>query len=387
MFKKSKTEKGIDIPKLNDVLSLSKNILKIVYLLSIIIAIYLITIIFKEWKIGGTILSILSIVSPLFIGFFIAWLFNPFVTWLQKKGVRRGLGTLLTYILFLGLVYLLLSTIIPLLIDQVNDFVKNIPSILNTIYVWIDNIFAKFQKIDNIDIASIKDNIYLAIENFGQNLTNSLPELTFKIGKSLFSGLGAILIGLIIGFYLLMNFSEAEGYIIFVPKRIRQDTEKLLQTINTTCRNFVTGAILDSLLIFMVSSIVFFLTGLKAPLLFGIFCGITNVIPYAGPYIGGIPAVIVGFSISPTCGVLTLIALVIIQGLEGNFLQPLIMAKTTKLHPVTIMLGLLVFGHFFGILGMVISTPTIGVFKAIFTYFEEKYDWFGYVEEEGLNEA
>ena len=100
MFKKSKTEKGIDIPKLNDVLSLSKNILKIVYLLSIIIAIYLITIIFKEWKIGGTILSILSIVSPLFIGFFIAWLFNPFVTWLQKKGVRRGLGTLLTYILF-----------------------------------------------------------------------------------------------------------------------------------------------------------------------------------------------------------------------------------------------------------------------------------------------
>ncbi len=387
MLKKNKNNQGIDIPKINEVLSLSKNILKIVYFLAIIIAIYLVTIICKEWNIIKTILSILGIVSPLFIGFFIAWLFNPFVTFLEEKGVRRGLGTLLTYILLLGFIYLLLSTIIPLLADQINDFASNIPSILNTIYDWGDNLFSKFQSIDSIDITSIKQNIYNSIENFGENLTKSLPEVSFKVIKSIFSGLGFILVGLIIGFYLLMNFKEAEAWIVFIPKKLRQDTENLLNLINTTCRNFVTGAILDSLLIFMVSSIAFFLTGLKAPLLFGLFCGITNVIPYAGPYIGGIPAVIVGFSISPSCGILTLIALVLIQGLEGNLLQPLIMAKSTKLHPVTIMLGLLVFGHFFGILGMVISTPTIGVLKAIFMFLEEKYDLFDYLEEEGLNET
>ena len=383
MLRKIKENKGVDIPKLNDILSLSKNILKIVYFLTIIIAIYLVTIICKEWNIMKTVLSIISIVSPLFIGFFVAWLFNPFVTYLEEKGMRRGLGTLLTYILLIGFIYLLLSTIIPLLTSQINDFANNIPSILNTIYDWGDSIFAKFQSIDSIDITSIKQSIYDSIEGFGQNLTSSLPELSFKFIKSIFSGLGVTLIGLIIGFYLLMNFKEAEAWIVFIPKKMRPDTLKLLEVVNTTCRNFVTGAILDSLLIFMVSSIAFFITGLKAPLLFGLFCGITNVIPYAGPYIGGIPAVIVGFSISPTCGILTLLVLIIIQGLEGNFLQPLIMAKSTKLHPVTIMLGLLVFGHFFGILGMVISTPTIGVIKAIFMFLEEKYDLVSHLEEEG----
>ena len=122
-----------------------------------------------------------------------------------------------------------------------------------------------------------------------------------------------------------------------------------------------------------VTSIAFWIIGLRAPLLFGLFCGITNIIPYAGPYIGGAPAVIVGYSQGPLVGTLTLISIGVVQFLEGNLLQPLIMSKTTKLHPVTIMLGLLVFGHFFGILGMVISTPVIAAIKAIFLFFDDKY--------------
>lgn len=381
MFKKVKKEKELDFLKLNEVITLSKNILSIVYLLAIIIVVYLITILFKEWGLKQLIISLLAIVSPLFIGFFVAWLFDPFVTWLQKKGVRRGLGTLLIYVIFLSFIILLLGTIIPLLTNQINDLVKNVPNILDSVYVWIDNIFNRFQKIESLDIISIKNNLFSSLATFGTSLTDSLPDMTIKFIKSLFSVLGTIVIGLIIGFYLLMNFSGAEAWIIFVPKKLRDDTKKLLEAINNTCRSFVTGALLDSLVIFTVSSLAFFITGLKAPLLFGLFCGITNVIPYAGPYIGGIPAVIVAFSTSTTCGIFTLISLVVIQGLEGNLLQPLIMAKSTKLHPVTIMLGLLIFGHFFGILGMVISTPTIGVLKAIFNYFEEKYDWFGILEE------
>jgi predicted PurR-regulated permease PerM len=98
------------------------------------------------------------------------------------------------------------------------------------------------------------------------------------------------------------------------------------------------------------------------------------MIPYAGPYIGGIPAVIVGFSQSGPIGIFTLLAIIIIQFLEGNFIQPLVMSKTTKLHPVTIMIGLLIFGHFWGIIGMFVSTPIIASLKAIFTYFDDKYD-------------
>ena len=99
-----------------------------------------------------------------------------------------------------------------------------------------------------------------------------------------------------------------------------------------------------------------------------------NIIPYAGPYIGGAPAVIVGFSQGTGIGFAVLIAIIIIQTVEGNLLQTLIISKTTKLNPVTIIIGLLIFGHFFGIIGMLLSTPIIGVCKVMLKYFDEKYD-------------
>ena len=140
----------------------------------------------------------------------------------------------------------------------------------------------------------------------------------------------------------------------------------------------ISGALIDSTLVFIISALCLWMVGLKAPLLFGLFCGITNVIPYAGPYIGGAPAVIVGFSQGMTTGLLTLLVIAIIQFIEGNFFQPVIMSKTTKLHPVTIMLGLLVFGYFWGIIGMVISTPIIAALKALFIYFENKYNFLNF---------
>ena len=151
---------------------------------------------------------------------------------------------------------------------------------------------------------------------------------------------------------------------------------------NFSLRRFVTGTLIDSAVIFLISSICFTAIGLKAPLIFGLFCGITNVIPYAGPYIGGAPAVIVAFSQSPTIGILTFLSIFILQFIEGNFFQPLIMSKTTKLHPVTIILGLLIFGHFFGIIGMAISTPIIAVLKTIFMYFDEKYQILNFENDE-----
>ena len=198
--------------------------------------------------------------------------------------------------------------------------------------------------------------------------------MVVNIISSLFSGLGTILIGLVIGFYLLISVDGTDNLINLLPKKMQETTRDLLTEIDGSFRSFVQGALLDSTFVFIITSIGFSLIGLKAPLFFGLFCGITNVIPYAGPYIGGAPAVIVGFSQGIPTGLLTLVVIVLIQFLEGNFLQPLIMSKTTKLHPVTIMLGLLVFGYFWGIIGMVISTPIIAASKAILMFLDEKYD-------------
>lgn len=376
MLRKKNNEQNIDYRSLNDVIGLFKKILKIAYIFIVIIAIYTLTILFKEWHIKETILVVLKIISPLFIGFFLAWLFEPIVKFLERKKIRRGLATLITYLLFIAVIALLLGSIIPILSSQINDFVKIIPSVSTTVENWMNGVFVKLDNIVDFDVEGLQESIFSNFRNFGNELTKSLPEMTVKIFTGFISGMGTILVGIVVGFYLSIGFKNASDSIItLLPKNMQDDARDLSNEVNTTCRQFVKGALFDSTLIFVVSSIAFSLCGLKAPLLFGLFCGITNIIPYAGPYIGGAPAVIVGFSQSPSIGIFTLISIVIIQMIEGNFLQALIMSKSTKLHPVTIMIGLLVFGHFFGIIGMVISTPLIGACKTIIMFFNEKYQF------------
>lgn len=383
MFQKKQksTEKTIDYNRLNAVIGTSQKILKIVYVLLVILAIYIITILFKELKLKPVMLVLLKTISPLFIGLFIAWLFDPFVKWLKKKGIRRGYGAIITYILLIGGIAIIIGSIIPVLSNQINDFAKMIPSIFDTVKGWIDTGFDHLNNIDGLDALAVKEELFQQLENFGNGLTKSLPEMLVNIVSGFFSGAGSLLVGLIIGFYLLVSFDNAGDVMItLLPKKIQNDTRDLVNDVNTSLRRFVQGALWDCLLIFVVSSLGLWLVGLKAPLLFGLFCGITNVIPFAGPYIGGVPAVIVGFSQGPMTGILTLVVIAIIQFLEGNFIQPVIMSKTTKLHPVTIILGLLVFQYFFGIIGMAISTPIIAALKSIFMFFDEKYGILNYNE-------
>ena len=353
MLRKIKNNKELDIEKVNEAVSLLDSILKIAYIFIIIVALFFIIKLFKELHIKAIVISILKILAPLFIGLFIAWLFAPMVKKLQKKGIKRSLGTTIVYILFLGLLALLVGSILPILKDQINDFIQTLPSIFESVKDWVSD-------------EAVKANIFTKMEDFSTSLTTTIPDVAVKSVKVFFSGLGTFVIGLIIGFYLLMGFDNAgELLITLLPKKYQKDAKELGDEIESSLRKFINGAIIDAFFVFVITSIAFMLVGLRAPLLFGLFCGITNVIPYAGPYIGGIPAVIVGFAKNPITGILTLISIVIIQFLEGNFMQPVIMSKTTKLHPVTIICGLLIFGHFFGIIGMVISTPLIAVLKSI----------------------
>ncbi len=374
MFRKG-NDKELNMKNVNETISLAKKILHISYFLIIIVGAWAAIKVVKELKIWDFIIELLTIVAPLFIGIFMAWLFDPAVKWLQKKGIKRTFGSIIMYFLFLGFLFLLLATIIPLLSDQINDFVQTLPKVFDSVKSWIDEVFQKLSAIKDFDADAFKLDVFKNIEEFGTNLASSLPTMTVDIAKSIFSGLGIFLIGLIIGFYLLIGFDNVNDTIITIfPRKMQRDARELITEVNTSLRRFVQGALLDSTFVFIVTSIGLWLVGLKAPLLFGLFCGLTNIIPYVGPYIGGAPAVIVGFAQSPTTGILVLVVIAVIQFLEGNFIQALIMSKTTKLHPVTIMLGLLIFGHFWGILGMLISTPIISVVKSIVLFLDEKYD-------------
>lgn len=377
-MKKKELEEVIDKKKINELVSLSKKFVNVAYILLIVLGIYAITILLKEWKLLNFFRTLISIISPLFIGLVVAWLFDPIVTYFTKKNLSRKLSTFIVYLLFFIIIGIILGMIFPLLSDQLNDFAKTIPQIIDSIKNWISDIFSNFKNIEGFDAEGVKNNLFANIEGYSGDLTSSLPTIIVNLVSVLFSGLGVVVVGLIIGFYILISFDNFSDALEFLPENIKEDTQNVIEVVNKCLRRFVEGALIDSTLVFIISALCLWMVGLKAPLLFGLFCGITNVIPYAGPYIGGAPAVIVGFSQGMTTGLLTLLVIAIIQFIEGNFFQPVIMSKTTKLHPVTIMLGLLVFGYFWGIIGMVISTPIIAALKALFIYFENKYNFLNF---------
>lgn len=378
MFKRDPNEK-LNIKKINDTVSLFNKILKIGFLLIIVVAIYSLTLILKEWSILAFIKSIFKILTPFFIGIVIAWLFNPIVTFLQKKKVNRIIGTVIVYIVFLGVLYFFVYNIIPLIASQAKDLANSIPSITESITHKITKYFSNLESNDLIDYNKIKIQIINSLNVLGGNIVSELPITLMNIIKSLVSLLGSFGIGLIIGFYMLFNFDNVSKTLLsFVPKNIRNTTADLFYTMNTTLFSYVRGVLTVAFFIFIADYIGFLILGVKAPLLFAAFCGITDIIPYAGPYIGGIPVAVLALTQSTTTGILVIIYIIMIQMLESMVLQPLIMSKTMKLHPVTILIGLLIFGHFFGMIGMILATPFIALLKAIFIFYDNKYHFTNY---------
>ena len=363
-------KKDIDIKELNQILVITKKVLHVVYVMSLFIGLYLFIKIGKELNLFEGIFTILKIVTPLFVGLIIAWLFDPIADYMQKYHIKRGFAACIIYLVILLIIFILFICVIPSLYGQINYFVQTYESFKN----WFDDIFIRLDKINGINAIEIENEILKKISNYGNDFIQTLPTTLIGIFSSMISGLGQIALSLIIGFFFLIGFENKQAIIEFLPSKMQKNTRELLTEIDQACRSFVTGSILDCTFIFMISSIGLWFVGLKAPLLFGLFCGITNIIPYLGPYLGGIPAVIVGFTQSTTIGILTLVVIAVIQLLEGNLLQPLILSKTTKLHPITIILGLLIFGYFFNIVGMIISTPIIAALKAVVLYFDKKYD-------------
>lgn len=372
MFRKVK-DKEIDITSLNSILKTGRRLINIGFFMAIVSLVLLGTYLLKEWKLLKFLGEILMIISPIFIGFLIAWLYEPLVSKLEEKKIPRILGCILVYIIIFGLLLLICYLFIPSLISQIKDFVAAAPSIFDDLTRFATNFIKKMDTGNLIDIAALKNEVATAITNFGTSIGSDLPKYIFQIGKSIVSGGFNFVLGLMIGFYLLYDFNKVNDNIKnIIPYSWKNNYEELVHRINTSLRSYVQGVLLVMLLVFITQCIGLTLAGIEAPILFALFCAVTDIIPYFGPYIGGVPAVIVGFTISPITGICVLISILVVQILENNFYQPLIMGHTMKLHPVTIMIGLLIFQDFFGIIGMVVATPVIACLKVLITFINEK---------------
>ena len=368
-----KKEKEMDYKSLNEILKTGNILLKIILAASILAIAVLILYLLDKTSILVMIGNVIGILSPLFIGIFLSWLLEPFINYFVKNKLSRKLATFVVYLVLIFFFILILALIVPEFISQVNELIKKLPTLVTSVNTFISDIFKNISS-SSFDTTTMKDNVLSSINNFGNNLTsNSLSGIVNSLSSSL-KFLSNMLLGLLIAIYLSLDHVKVNKYFkMVIPKRFHKDLITLKNSFNTMLRNYVNGTLLSCLFVFIFTLIGLLISGISSPLLFALFCAIVNIIPYFGPYIGGIPVVVVGFAISPVTGIICLITVVVVQIIDGNILIPIIMGKAVSLHPITIMLGLLVFEYFFGITGMILATPIIATSKIIFQFFNDKY--------------
>ncbi len=369
-----KKKKEINIDSVNEVVGLTSKILHLFYITMIIGCILVVTILIKEWGVLTFLLSFLKVLAPLFIGFVIAWLFNPLVKKLEEKNVPRMAAAIIVYTIFLLVFAIFLRVLVPTIYVQVNELIGNLPAIFGEVKETLNNFFLRFRDVEGLDIKAIEINVMTTMETKLSEFTTTFPTTLLNLIVNFFSSMVTIGLGLFIGLYMLFDFDAISRHFLnMLPRKRQFEAQVLLNNIGAEVRKSVNGTLLVATMVFVCDSIGFAIVGLQSPLLFGLFCGMTDLIPYVGPYIGGAVAVIIGFSQSTFIGVMTLIICIVVQCVENFILQPIVMSKTMKLHPVTIMIGLLVFSHFFGIIGMILATPCLALLKVIWEFLTTKY--------------
>lgn len=314
----------------------------VLFLVAIILSVFII----KYLKIFTYLKLILGILVPLFVGFIYAWLLNPLINKLSK-GHKRNFICIALFLVIITIILLFFYLLIPTIYKEISELSDILPSFFEIIG----------RKINNLGLREYIDR-GLAF------LVDKIPLYLVNLVKGLFKYLGITLVGLILGLYISMDYEKIVKMIDeLVPQKFKCIYTNLTKDVSTEVRKCVNGTLLVAFCVFVMDSILFMIVGLDASLLLGILCGITDLIPYIGPYIGGILAVCVGFTESRMLGIVTIIICVIVQSIENYILQPIVMSKSIKISPVLIIIGLLLFGNLFGIVGMILATPIIAIIK------------------------
>ncbi len=369
---KNKKDKEINTEELNEVIGLSKKILKLLYFVFIACLILAIIIAAKQLTVMTFVIDLLKVISPFFIGFILAWLLKPLAERLNKYVKNKTLSAIMVFAVFVLALFGILYIFVPTVYNEVNELVGLLPGFVESITKNINNIFKSLAE-SGLNLADFQQKLLSEITSFSAGIAKSLPNTIINIVVSLFGGIGTFLMGLIIGVYMLIDYdSISDHFKKLFPKRVQGDVHNLAARMSVEVRRCVNGTFLVALVVLVCDSIGFALVGLNAPLLFGLLCGLTDLIPFIGPYIGGATAVIVGLTQSPLIGIGTLIICVIVQIFENYILQPIIMSKASQTHPIAIIIALLVFGHFFGILGMILAAPILTIARVIFDFAKEK---------------
>ncbi len=316
---------------------------------------------------------------PLFLSMLIAYLLMPMADFLENRGLGRIPAISITFLLFFGLLFLIVLYMIPVFNQQLNALSSGLPRYIGT----VNEDMARLQtRLSQYWPAIQEVDVRLRIQQVLLDTLNSIPAYIANI-FSIFPLL--ILVPLISFFFLKDAKRIRKGFLNRVPNRYFEMVVGLLYEIDRKIGNYIRGQLLRSTIIGGLTYLGLTLFGLKFSLLLAIFAGIMNLVPYAGPLIGSVPAVILAFLnqanplapltlLSPLPLLFHIIMVyIIVQTLDAIWIAPYILGWSVDIHPLGIVLLLLFGNQLFGWWGIILAVPMASIFHLILQAMYKRY--------------
>lgn len=309
---------------------------------------------------------LMTVLQPIIIGMVLAYLMNPLMKWLETNTrLRRGISIAILYLSFIGILSVLIAFILPTIISSISDIVVHFPSYIEQINGFGNEMITKFEAVYGGDIESmLNSETFTNFTNKFGVVMNDLLASTLTGIASFSSGIFKFIMGLIISIYVLKDKEKfGIGMTRLVYASFKDKSAKsvmgFVKEVDFIFSRYISGKLLDSSIIAVLAFIGLWIIGAPYHLLLALIIGVTNMIPYFGPFIGGTPAVIITLFYSPITAIWVLLFIVVLQQFDGNILGPKILGDSVGVGPFWIMLAIIIGGGLFGLLGMLIGVPVI----------------------------
>ena len=341
----------------------------IVWVIVGLFGLYFITKIFNRYPlIADTFYTII-------ISLILAYFLNPLVDFFEKKGLNRFISTVLVYLIILGTIVILTISVLPRTGRELRRLATNFPGYITAITNWLSSLYSDYTStIEGMPelVSSIEKVITQNVDRLQAGIANGIESFIMIIA-GMFTRIISWILTPILTFYFLMDKNHfIEKLKTLIPKKNKEETISLFKQIDTALSEFIRGRLLMAVIVGITTTIFLFLMGIEFAIVIGFITGIADIIPYIGPFLGFVPAVIFAFIAGPIKALWVGIFFILIQWAENNILGPKILGKTTGMHPLTILLSIIAGGTMFGVMGMLLAVPFVSVMIILYKYFKNK---------------
>ncbi|MCJ8006561.1 AI-2E family transporter [Lederbergia wuyishanensis] len=310
-----------------------------------------------------------TLFPPILLAGVLYYILRPAVNFLSRK-IPRTLSIVIMFIAIAGLATGAVLLIGPELQKQFNLLIENIPAYAQNIQIWATSLteknwFVQFQQSNYFSVEKFTDqfeqNASMILQGFGSKIAGTVGFIANMV--MIFALVPFVL------FFMLKDGKHAPKFLEkILPKRHQKEADEILEEMDGALSSYIQGQLIVSLCVGTLAFIGYLIIGLDYALILGVLAMLTNVIPFVGPWIGTLPAVIVGLFTSPLQALLVVIVAVVVQQFESNLVSPFVMGKALNMHPLTIIFVLLVAGQFGGLLGLILAVPAYALLKVIVSH-------------------